>query len=126
MTADLPTTEMDPADLLGPHGITDVDKVRELAESMRRNGWLGAPLVVITRGSTAEALCGTHRIEAARQAEVKVPVVGVADLMAAHGQDWLELVDSFAYSATAEADAAIRLRDVLPGEAVDYYGLDLH
>jgi len=49
---------------LGAINDTDRDKVRELAESIKTNGWVGCPILVCGDGEML--LTGSHRIEALR------------------------------------------------------------
>ncbi len=120
--------EMEPADVLAPHGVSDMAKVEQLAASMRAEGWQGAPLVAIINGSTADALCGSHRIEAASWAEIDIPVVDIADLAEEHGLDWHGLYERMVDEGTSYPghEAATRLAAELPAAVVAYYGLDLH
>lgn len=70
----------------------DQDHVDEIADSMRRNGWQGAPLVVLP--DYAVSYTGTHRLRAAQNAELdEVPAVDLADLFTACGLDLAEICD---------------------------------
>jgi ParB-like chromosome segregation protein Spo0J len=58
---------MDPKKITPNHEIRDPRKVAKLATSMRRNGWIGRPIIVVGDESQGDcrALTGTHRIAAA-------------------------------------------------------------
>lgn len=59
------------------HFPPDPVKVTALAESMRTNGWLGAPL--LSWGEVA--LNGVHRIAAARQTCTPIPLLPLSELL---------------------------------------------
>lgn len=65
------------------HEVRDTDKVAALAESMATAGWLGRPVLVYDDGNGLHALTGTHRIAAARLADIEVPVY-VLDVVHQH------------------------------------------
>ncbi len=94
-------------------------RVQALASDMAANGWVGAP--ILTWGDLA--VTGTHRIAAARIAEVDVPVIDLIELaddgdaIAAY---ILQHADTEAVYAGAEALALLIGRD----EAHDL-GLDV-
>jgi len=52
------------------HEVIDKDKFQQLVEDMKENGWNGRPLVVIDCGGEYSALTGSHRLAAAREAEL--------------------------------------------------------
>ena len=58
------------------HAAADAGKVAELVASMLADGWQGAPVLAIGE----QALTGTHRIEAAREAGIDVPTLDLYDL----------------------------------------------
>lgn len=112
-----------PSDLLAPHDADDQDKVVALASSMREYGWIGAAVVV----TGDQALTGSHRIAAADLADVDVPIIEIADLMAEHGQSWDELLaDHDMGDGMGWYEAGRWLDHHLPAEVIAYYGLDLH
>ena len=49
------------------HTLRCKDKVNKITDSMRRNGWVGHPLLVIRRLGGLFAVTGSHRIAAARR-----------------------------------------------------------
>lgn len=64
--------------IIPPHEVQDEDKFSSIADSMRKNGWQGRPLLVIEAGDGFKALTGSHRLAAAVEAELEtVPVVMV-------------------------------------------------
>lgn len=64
---------IDPTELKPRHEVTDPDKANRLAADMRKNGWQGRPVLVWGD----KALTGVHRIEAAWQAGIGVPVEAI-------------------------------------------------
>ena len=62
---------MDPDSILPLHEVRDMEKLNILAESMKKDGWLGNPIIVIDRGDHYQAITGVHRLEAAKKAGVK-------------------------------------------------------
>lgn len=63
-----------PADrIVARHEVRDQDKLAELVASMASKGWEGRPLLV----SNYRALTGSHRLAAAEQLGIEVPVVEV-------------------------------------------------
>lgn len=64
----------------------DDDHVSDIADSMRRHGWQGPPLVVLPE--LAISYSGTHRLRAAEAAGLEqVPAVSLEDLFASCGLD---------------------------------------
>lgn len=60
-----------PRALIAPHAVTDRDKVAALALAMQSNGWTESPIVAFDE----IALCGVHRLAAAHEADILVPVI---------------------------------------------------
>lgn len=58
-----------------PHKITHKDKLTQLKESMRVEGWKGKPLVGYRDGDVVQLISGTHRRFAAVIAGLMVPVI---------------------------------------------------
>lgn len=105
------------------HDVTDWNKVATLADTMRHNGWTGAPIVV----DHDQAITGVHRIAAIRQLwaddiTIPLPVIDITDLCEAHGIDWAEWVEE----QGDWQDAVIRIADKLPPHIVATLGLDAH
>lgn len=101
-----------------PHPVTDPDKVRALADDMAEWGWQGPPLLV----DGADALTGSHRLAAARAADVElVPVVTVDEVLDAFDLDRVMLA-----GCGDVYTRAMRLRVLLPGDVVAFLGVDAH
>lgn len=63
------------------HGVRNPEKAQEIAESMKRVGWKGRPLLVVKDGDREIAWTGTHRLEAAKRAGLsrdQVPTLEVS------------------------------------------------
>jgi len=100
----------------------DPVKVAELAESMARSGWDGAPVLTME----GCGITGTHRIAAARLAGCSLPTLDLSDL-----------TDETSVDIAARVHAAtglwvdtltvgrIGFAGVLSADQVDTYGLDL-
>ena len=70
----------------------DDETVAEIADSMRRHGWQGSPLVVLPDYGITYS--GTHRLRAAEAAGLdEVPLVTLPDLFAACGLDLAAICD---------------------------------
>jgi ParB/Sulfiredoxin domain len=115
------TTLIHPADVTPWHDVEDADKVSRLSASMQKDGWTGAPVVVIDGG---QAVTGSHRIAAALKADIEIPTVNIRDLFADAGLDYDDTVaveyDGYWYEVIVRAD------QFLPADLVDEYGLDAH
>jgi hypothetical protein len=112
---EIPTGTPDPL-----HSVVDPEKRDAIAADMAANGWIGAPIVIL---SETQALTGAHRIAASIEADyVPVPQVDVSDLCDAYGINWAELVDGHYDDWYLAASA---LRDLLPSEVVEYLGYDV-
>ena len=57
-----------------PHNVRDNKKLLSLIESMKNTGWQGRPILTYDVGRGEEALTGSHRIKAAREANIEVPI----------------------------------------------------
>ncbi|MEO3856264.1 ParB/RepB/Spo0J family partition protein [Acrocarpospora sp. B8E8] len=101
------------------HEVYDPAKRDQLAADMTANGWQGPPVVADV--DTAQAITGSHRIPAARLADIAIPVVDIADLAEACGIDLWEFV---ADHGTLE-DALPAFCAALPADVRDAYGLDI-
>jgi hypothetical protein len=63
-----------------PHEVRDTEKLDSLVASMKKNGWQGRPILAFDVGNGLEALTGTHRLAAAKQAGIEnVPVLKISD-----------------------------------------------
>jgi hypothetical protein len=121
----------DPDRIQPPHDIVDAAKLDALTEAMTASGWVGAPVVVTTiEPGDPIAVTGSHRIRAAARAGIDVPVVDLADLLAAHGHDLTALVAGYTAAgldlASAVYEVAARADYLLPTETIEEYGIDLH
>lgn len=69
-----------------PHQVRDAEKVAELRDQMEKDGeWVGRPVLAFTDESGGVfALTGSHRIAAAKAAEVEIPVVEVSEAALSH------------------------------------------
>lgn len=62
------------------HEVTDEAKVEAIAESMRKNGWFGRPILVEDEdASETQAFTGTHRIAAAKHAGIEPEVYSLVN-----------------------------------------------
>ncbi|TDC63865.1 hypothetical protein E1258_09465 [Micromonospora sp. KC207] len=125
------TTATDAHRIEAPHAPEDDAKLGLLIEAMQANGWQGAPVVVIDREDADPlAVTGSHRIAAAREADIDVPTVDLAELLAEHGVNLAEMITDFEAGGydtdSAILEAAIRGAGMLPADVADHYGLDLH
>lgn len=120
------TTALDPDTIQPLHEVTDEAKLAELAQSMRRDGWTGAPIVVATREWGPDACTGSHRIVAAREAGIDVPAVELADLFAREGHNLnVELAD-YEAAGLSLYDLLVRIADYLPADVIAEHGIDAH
>jgi hypothetical protein len=72
-----------------PHKVRDNKKLLSLIESMKNTGWQGRPILTYDVGRGNEALTGSHRIKAAREANIEVPIYkikNVGDYVDANGK----------------------------------------
>lgn len=81
---------LEPTSLVELHGVKDNTKFASIVESMKENGWVGRPIAAQDTGNGIFALTGSHRIAAARVADIAVPCYvyeGELDLTAAVDDD---------------------------------------
>lgn len=124
--------ELDPNRIRPWHEPHDEAKLNTLIESMRTNGWTGAPVVTIAGrdfgwgAGDPQAITGSHRIAAARQAGIDVHAVDLDDLLRAIGTSLAEVDAYFGVRGDDERHykAVVRLDQVLPRGIIDHYGLD--
>ncbi len=71
---------MDPSDIEPLNGITDHEKYEELVISFREDGYDGIPILAGNECiGIYEAITGSHRIYAAREAGIYIPCVIIDD-----------------------------------------------
>ena len=64
-----------PGSIEPPHEVRDAEKLSRLTESMKNGGWQGRPILAYDIGNGPEALTGSHRIMAARNAGLdEIPI----------------------------------------------------
>jgi hypothetical protein len=73
-TAVTPNDVVNPNGIEPPHSVRDVEKKEKLIQDMEQNGWVGRPILVFDVGRGNEALTGSHRIAAAKQVGIEVPI----------------------------------------------------
>jgi len=106
--------------MLRLHEPTDEEKLKKITESIRENGWQGAPLVEVD----GMLITGMHRSEAWERAGnygYQIPTVDIRDLVADYDEQMDNLMESLDWY-----DALMRVVDTLPAETQEYYGIDLH
>ena len=69
-------TSMDARAITPLHGVTDRAKLRALKADMRRRGWVGDPVVVLNE-SPPKGVTGSHRVAAAAELGMRIPVIAV-------------------------------------------------
>jgi len=72
-----------PCNVIPFHGVASQDRLNRLKDSLSADGWNGTPIVVYDN----LALGGAHRIAAARDLDIDVPVIDIEDLIHAAGED---------------------------------------
>lgn len=60
-----------------PHEVRDREKLADLVDKMKAEGWQGRPILTVDLGRGPEALTGSHRIRAAKQAGIDVPTIQI-------------------------------------------------
>lgn len=121
------TNYVDPNAVRTWHEAWDAAKLATLIDSMRTQGWTGAPVVVIPReGCDPVAITGSHRITAAREVGIDVPTVNLDDLLAAEDTSLAQLDEEYGDIDGDHYEAIVRLDYHLSAEVVEIYGLDAH
>ena len=64
-----------------PHEVRDHAKLDELVSSMRRDGWIGRPLLAIEIADYLQALTGSHRLAASKLAKVEPEIFEIEDVV---------------------------------------------
>lgn len=86
------------------HGVASEGRFEDLKDSLSADGWNGTPIVVYDD----RALGGAHRIAAARDLDMDIPVVEIEDLIHAAGEDPTDY-------DLQDRDDAIEALGVVPG-----------
>lgn len=60
--------------ILPPHEVEDEEKLAMLIDSMSKNGWVGNPIAAYNSFCGIQALTGSHRIAAAKELDIDIPV----------------------------------------------------
>lgn len=83
-----PDKAVDPFSLAPPNAIDKkrIGEVQKMSEKMESDGWTGRPLLVIND----EAITGSHRIAAARKAQIDIPVIEISDETGNQINNWLK------------------------------------
>ena len=116
-------TEMRPGSLQAYHGIQDHEKLEALIESMERDGWQGVPLV---RVGESWLITGSHRVVAARNAELEtVPTVEIMDLFAEAGLDFAAIHAEYGEPVYGEWALSDMIARELPDSIKTKYGVDI-
>lgn len=101
------------------HEATDENKVNELVESMKENGWQGSPLV-----SWGEQLyTGAHRSTAAEIVEIEYPTIDLETVFAEAGVDFEE-AHFIAGEPTSDDARMVEVLNQLPYRIKSKYGID--
>ena len=119
--------DTNPSTVEALHEVVDGDKYQALVESMKTNGWAGAPIVIVEREDAIPlAITGSHRLVAAEFVGIDVPTVELRDLFAAEGIDYDAAIGEYLEAGFPLYDAIVRITDELPADLIEYYGLDAH
>lgn len=79
---------VDPCDIRPAHEVRDAAKLSTLTASMAANGWSGRAILAYEYAGSVCALTGSHRIAAARAAELaEVPALVISDESAEVDED---------------------------------------
>ena len=103
------------------HDAWDTPRLNSILESMKENGWIGAPLVAW--GS--HLVTGSHRYEAARLLEIDVPVVQLDDVFAEAGLSLDEIHESCGSPTIGDWSGVVEMFDHLPAEIKAKYGIQI-
>lgn len=102
------------------HQAPEAGLVAELVASMEANGWQGDPVLV----HEGQAVTGTHRIAAAREAGIKVEVLDLADVIDNAAERVAEIMTEGWDSVEAVAALfALALGDGAMGNDTEYASL---
>lgn len=115
-TDSLEAVEIDPYEISTINDITDRKKFDYLVSEFEKNGWEGRPVVIVENGNDGyKALTGSHRILAAKEANIMVKAVVVEyssdidDLVSANSDEERASVAKDLYRDGVLSDAAYQL-----------------
>lgn len=78
-----------PAAIQPLHEPCDEDKLARITQSMRQCGWIGRPILAWDCADHYEGITGSHRLIAAKAAELEtIPVAAIMDADASLIDDW--------------------------------------
>ena len=108
--------------MIPPHEVRDEQKLEEIKESLKQNGWQGSPLVI---WGDDDLLTGSHRYAAAVDlgwSDSEIPTIDLEDVFAEGGLDFDELHEIFDYPTLDEITGSGML-DELPKSIIKKYGI---
>jgi hypothetical protein len=107
---------------LKPNGIEDGDKLRQIIESMRTNGWQGAPIVIW--GDIQ--ITGSHRAVAALETGTEAEVISFEEVFEEDGADfegfYTEYLERNTGNVYSDLDHYV---DYLSPSIINKYDIDL-
>src|SRR3954452_9980337 len=103
---------LDPTEPIPPNRIQNWTQYNRILASMKRDGWCGPPLVVMSRDHYDPpcppiAITGSHRLRAADLADIEVPCVELADLYQRYGMNLDDLLDEWLPEGEVHSQEAI-------------------
>lgn len=119
---------IDPKEIEPVNEIDKPDQVKRLTAIMRKEGWIGRPLLIADEGDRLQAYTGSHRLAAAVKAGlaeipvVTIPVNAVAEWINGGGEKYNSLFDDYqGFSNGRESD---KLDDLKRARRDGVAGLD--
>jgi len=103
------------------HEVRDFDKIRILADDMRKNGWMGRPIVVVDE----QAITGTHRLAAAEEADIDAELFEISSPLVGQVSEEEQLLWGDLIEARDDFDRLTAAKDLLELDAVDRQLVDL-
>jgi hypothetical protein len=117
----LSTEKISPSKIEPVNEVQDKEKLKQLVSSMKKEGWKGRPIAVLSYGDQYQALTGSHRIFAARKAGIKVPVVVIPDRAAIGNRNLAAgVIDPNSIAETVRKNGRSDLADLIE-EDVEWY-----
>lgn len=95
--------------IIPPHAVKDAAKLTALVSAMLAEGWTERAILVHDDGNGVHAWTGSHRIAAAREAGVRVPVVYITGDIERRGDECRDDDERLAVLLDAEDEAAAAL-----------------